>query len=91
MEYITVPGENRGNVVLYALSTCLWCDKTKRLLNDMGVAYQYLDVDRLSPERKEEAKREVIRWRKRAIYPVLVINDTCIPMYNEGQIRKALA
>ncbi|MCJ7714049.1 glutaredoxin family protein, partial [Candidatus Bathyarchaeota archaeon] len=42
-----VEGENRGDVKLYALSTCGWCKKTKGLLNDLHAQYSYVDVDQL--------------------------------------------
>jgi len=88
--WIHVPGADKGDVTLYAISTCLWCKKTKRLLNSLGVAYDYIDVD-LLPEPEEEAvNEEVARIKGRAVYPLIVINDTVIPMFNEGQIREAL-
>ncbi len=39
MEVEHVPGKNVGHAMLYALSTCPWCQKTKRLLNELGVEY----------------------------------------------------
>ena len=86
-----IHGINRGKVVLYAISTCLWCNKTKKLLNELGVDYYYVDVDLLPQDQKEEAKREAIKWKKHAIYPLIVINDEkCIPMYSEENIRREL-
>ena len=49
-----VEGEDRGDVMLYALSTCGWCKKTKALLQELGVAYKYVDVDQLDLEELEE-------------------------------------
>ena len=40
-----VEGENKGKILLYALSTCGWCRKTRQLLDDLGVAYDYIYVD----------------------------------------------
>ena len=41
-----VPGENKGHkVTLYALSTCGWCKKTKKFLDELGVEYEYVYVD----------------------------------------------
>ena len=37
-----VKGENKGKITLYALSTCGWCKKTKKLLDDLGVEYHYI-------------------------------------------------
>ena len=49
-----VPGENRGDVMLYALSTCAWCRKTKELLRKLGVEFRYIDIDLLEGEEKEK-------------------------------------
>jgi len=32
-----VDGKKAGHIVIYALSTCPWCKKTKKLLDDLGV------------------------------------------------------
>lgn len=89
---IHVSGKNKGKIVLYALSTCLWCNKTKKLLGELGIDYYYTDVDLLSGEQKEQARSNVIRWKNRAVYPCLVINDEkCIPYYDEDEIRDEFA
>lgn len=89
---IHVPGRERGKVVLYALSTCLWCGKTKKLLAELGVEYYYADVDLLEGAPKEHARSQVIRWKNRAVYPCLVIDgEKCIPQYDEDAIRQLLA
>jgi len=86
-----VPGENRGKIVLYALSTCGWCARTKRLLNKLGVAYSYVDVDLLEWGERQSVLDEVGRWNPRRSFPRLVINDeTCILGYDEQRIRGVL-
>ena len=42
-----VPGKNMGDLKLFALSTCPWCRKTKQLLDELGVEYNFVDVDLL--------------------------------------------
>ncbi|MFQ5905703.1 MAG: glutaredoxin family protein [bacterium] len=42
-----VEGKKKGDVLLYALSTCGWCRKTKRLLEKLRVEYDYVYVDLL--------------------------------------------
>jgi len=37
--------------MLYALSTCVWCKKTKELLASLGVDHSYVFVD-LLPRRR---------------------------------------
>ncbi len=36
MEVKYVPGKNEGKFMLYALSTCGWCRKTKSFLDKLG-------------------------------------------------------
>jgi len=86
-----VPGKNVGHIVLYALSTCPWCKKTKKLLEDLGVEHYYEDVDLLDGDEKAAAIRAVERWNPSCSFPTLVINDeTCIVGFKEQDIRDAL-
>ena len=89
MEQVT--GKKKGDVLLYALSTCGWCRKTKDLLGDLGVEYRYIDVDLLDSEAKSEAIKEITDWNPRCSFPTMVINnDRCIVGYQADKIREAL-
>jgi glutaredoxin len=86
-----VQGKKKGDVLLYALSTCGWCRKTKNLLNDLGVEYKYIDVDLLDSKTKDEAMKEVTQWNPSCSFPTMVINnDKCIVGFKEEEIREAL-
>ena len=86
-----VSGKNVGNVVLYALSTCPWCNKAKRLLNDMGVEYYYANVDLLGENEKAKVMSVVEKWNPECSFPTMVINNSkCIVGFKEDEIRKAL-
>ena len=86
-----VSGENVGNVILYALSTCVWCKKTKQLLDDLGVAYDYVYVDLLEGAEKEHFIKTVDRWNPGRSFPTLVLdNSKCIVGFREDEIRDAL-
>jgi len=85
-----VKGENKGKIMLYALSTCGWCRKTKELLNELGVKYDYIFVDLLEDEDKDVAMDEVKKWNPRCSFPTIVINDKCIVGFKEDEIREAL-
>ncbi len=87
-----IPGKNAGHIVLYALSTCPWCKKTKQLLNDMGVEYYYADVDLMTSGEKDETMGKVEKWNPSCSFPTMVINDNkCVVGFQENQIRKALS
>ncbi|MDD3856509.1 MAG: glutaredoxin family protein [Methanoculleus sp.] len=86
-----VPGEDRGRVILYALSTCGWCARTKELLIDLGVGFSYVYVDLLAGEERDRVVREVERWNPRLSFPTVVVGDaTVIVGFREGEIREAV-
>lgn len=86
-----VSGENRGNIVLYALSTCGWCEKTKKFLNELGVEYSYVDVDLLEGKERESVINVVRHWNPRCSFPTIVVNEeTSIVGYDTQKTRKAI-
>ena len=85
-----VNGKNKGQIVLYGLSTCVWCRKTKVLLDQIGVEYNYIDVDLLQGDEKSKATEEVKSLNPRCSFPTLAINDQCIVGYDEQKIKEAL-
>ena len=91
MEPKNIIGKNKGKVMLYALSTCGWCRKTKELLNQLGVSYSYLDVDLLTPQEKESAKGVMRNCNPSCSFPTILINDDiCIKGFDEDRIREVL-
>lgn len=86
-----VDGDDRGHVMLYALSTCVWCKKTKALLDELKVKFSYANVDLLSKEEKAEAMEQVRKWNPACSFPSMVINNSsCIVGFDEEKIREAL-
>ena len=86
-----VDGKEASKVMLYTLSTCVWCKKTKALLKELGVAYDYIDVDLLSGSEEDEVVKEIKKHNPDCSFPTLVINDSqCIVGFKEDEIREAL-
>lgn len=86
-----VSGIDRGKVVMYGLSTCVWCKKTKKLLTDLGVDFEYIYVDRLEGEEESNAVNQVRRFNPSISFPTTIINDEkAIVGFKEKQIREAL-
>ncbi|HZD43894.1 MAG TPA: glutaredoxin family protein, partial [Methanomicrobiales archaeon] len=75
MQWTHVKGTDKGQVNLYALSTCGWCAKTKQLLNDLKIDFQYVYVDLLPPEELRGALQEVAKWNPQQSFPTLVIDN----------------
>lgn len=62
------------NVIVYALSTCIWCRKTLAWLDEHGVQYQRIYMDLLDGQERERAQQEALRVVNHLSYPVLVID-----------------
>ena len=86
-----VNGKNKGRIMLYALSTCGWCKKTKDYLKKIGVEYYFVYVDLLNGKDRDEAIKEISKWNPRRSFPTIVINDKIsVTGYKEDEIKKAL-
>jgi len=77
--------------MLYALSTCSWCHEAKRLLNELGVEYNYEDADLLEGAARRDVMADVERWNPRRTFPTLVAdNSHCIVGFKEAELRNLL-
>ncbi len=86
-----IDGTDKGKLLIYTLSTCIWCKKTKAFLDSLGVSYDYVEVDVLSSEEKESTLTEIKRFNPQCSFPTLVVNDKeCIIGYNESKIKETL-
>lgn len=86
-----VSGIERGKVVMYGLSTCVWCKKTKKLLTDLGVDFDFIYVDKLDGEEEDQAVEEIRRFNPSTSFPTTVINgEKAIVGFKEKEIREAL-
>lgn len=90
MNVTHVAGKNKGQIMLYALSTCVWCKKTKQLLDQLGVEYDFVEVDLLEGKERTEATDEVKKLNPRCSFPTLSINGQCIVGYDEQKIKEAM-
>ena len=77
-------------VYLYALSTCGWCRKTKALLQELGVEYDFVDVDLSEGPERDRAREELANLNPRRSFPTLVIGDAVVVGFDAGKIKEAL-
>ena len=78
-------------VKMFALSTCGWCKKTKKFLDENQVAYECEDVDLLTGEARIHALREMSKWNPRQNFPTIVVDDAeVIVGYNEDRMKEVL-
>ena len=86
-----VDGEQKCEIVVYALSTCGWCRKTKAYLKDAGVAYDYIDVDRLEREDKQTVMKLLKDFHCDGSFPTTIINNQDVVIgYDVDRIKELL-
>jgi len=66
------------SLVFYSLSTCGYCEVTKKMLDDLAVEYKSIVVDLLAADEKEKAVQEIIKHNPRCTFPTLVYGDKVI-------------
>jgi glutaredoxin len=73
--------ENDGSVhkhdlTVYALSTCAFCKRAIKFLQDHDVKFKYIYLDTINPMVKRTVKSELkSRYSSLPVFPVLVIDD----------------
>lgn len=86
-----VEGQDKGKLVLFALSTCGWCKKTRALIEDFNADYEFVYVDLLTGKEREEVVEMVKKWNPQVSFPTLVINDSkTIIGFKEDEIKEAI-
>jgi len=86
-----IKGDQKGKIVLYALSTCQWCRKTKDLLKNLNIDHYYVDVDMTEGEEREELLDELKKYNPDCSFPTIVIDDSdFIIGFDEDKIKEKL-
>ena len=78
------------SIMLYTLSTCRVCKATRKLLDDLAVAYECVDVDRLGKAEQDAILEKMKPTNPRGAFPALFIGETVIVGFKEEEIRKSL-
>ena len=89
-----VGGENDSQEwTIFTLSTCMWCKKCKTFLNDRGIKYRYIDVDKIDPSEKSKVLAYLRENYKpeRISYPFVVCDDKYVVGYNPNKYEELIA
>ncbi len=89
---IQADGEiDNWDVLIFTLSTCMWCKKTKRYLNEMGIKYRYIDVDKIQPSEKSEILDYLRKnYQSRISYPFVICDDDFVVGYDLNKYEKLM-
>ena len=89
MELKHVDGEDKGDVLLFALSTCGWCRNVRMLLEDLEVEYDFIYVDLTSGDDRTEAVNTLKEFNDAVSFPTLVINNEDVILGFEEEVIKS--
>lgn len=78
-------------VKLYTLSSCSHCKSVKKLLEDYGVDYEFVDVDQLKGEERSSTIEEVKKRNPRVSFPTMIIGEKVVVGFKEKEIKEALS
>ncbi len=82
---------NQHKVLLYALSTCIWCRKTRQLLEDEGVEFDYVYVDLVDPAERDAVRAHIREFTDRTSFPAVIFDDEdCIVGFKPDAIKERL-
>jgi glutaredoxin-like protein NrdH len=79
------------DVVMYGLSTCVWCKKMREFLESENVAFRLIYVDKIEGDERQEVMREVRKWNPASSFPVVVVDDQrSVNGYRPDEVREVL-
>lgn len=74
-----VNGKNKDHdLLLYALSTCGWCKKARKYLEDCDYEYRYVYVDLLEGDTLKDVVSEVEKHNPKKSFPTLIIDGDVV-------------
>jgi len=77
-------------VVMYTLSTCPWCRKTKQFFTDKKIPFDFIDYDLADEKEQERIKSEMSEYGGSIAFPFVIIGEEAIVGYNPEKYAELL-
>jgi glutaredoxin-like protein NrdH len=77
-------------VKIFTLSTCSHCKAAKKFLIENGITFDFVDVDQVQGNQRENILNEVVKYNPQRSFPTIIIDDKIIVGFKETDIRNAL-
>lgn len=92
MNVSKVPGKNsKHKVLIYALSTCVWCKMTKQYLKENTVEFEFVDVDLSTDEDRDKIRKHITDLGGSLSYPTIIVDDKkVITGFRKDLLKKEL-
>ncbi len=77
-------------ITVYALSTCLWCKKTKKYFEEKKLPFTAIDYDKQDEKRQNEIMAEMKGAGCSGSFPFTRIGGDCTQGYDPEEFEKLL-
>jgi glutaredoxin-like protein NrdH len=78
------------DIILYSLTTCIFCKRTKEFLDECGAKYECVLVDQLQGDEHKKVVEDIKKVNPKLSFPTLVIDGEAIIGFKQDQIEEAL-
>lgn len=79
-----------AKVMMFTLSTCPWCKKTKKWFNDNNIPFDFVDYDLAGVDEQKRIQEKVTAEHMSLSFPIVYIDDIVIQGYNPDRYSNAL-
>lgn len=77
-------------VLMYTLSTCPWCRKTKQFFTDKKIPFDFIDYDLADEKEQERIKNEMSKYGGSIAFPFVIIGEEAVVGYNPEKYAELL-
>lgn len=77
-------------IILYSLTTCVFCQAIKKMLDDLEISFQCIQADELPEEEKKKLIEELRKVNPKCSFPTVVAGDEVIVGYKVQEIKEAI-
>jgi glutaredoxin len=77
-------------VLMYTLSTCPWCRKTKQFFKDKNIPFDFVDYDVVSDEEQDRIVADMRKHTSHISFPYVVIDDKVVQGYNPDKYEELI-
>lgn len=79
-----------NKITIYALSTCLWCRKSKKYFEEKNIPFECVDYDKQDEDRQKEMMSEMRGAGCTGSFPFIKIGGACVQGYDPEEFEKLL-
>jgi ferredoxin-thioredoxin reductase catalytic subunit len=77
-------------IILYSLTTCVFCQAIKKMLDDLAITFQCIQADELADEERKKVVKELRKVNPKCSFPTVVIGDETVVGYKVQEIKEKI-